>query len=361
VRTAIVSDLHLGVLAGADVALLPEPRERMLAALAEADRAVILGDLLELRERPVPELLRHVRPFVEELGEALAGKPLVLVPGNHDHAFAVPYLQRARLDGGELDVEAEWPVAPGDGLAGRLAEWMPDVEMTVAYPGLRLRPDVYATHGHYLDLQLTVPRLEAVAAAMLARVTGRGRACRSPAEYEAVLAPIYAFHHELAQSLNSPRVQQGSAFSRTVWARANGAGGGVIGFLLGRVTIPGAVAVLNRAGVGPFTSDISGAELRRSGLAAMTAVVRGLGVEAEHVLFGHTHRAGPLDGHDDRDGWEPFGGPRLWNTGSWYYESVFVDPDDRANPYWPGTVVTLEDEGPPRVENLLRDVELPVA
>ena len=46
---------------------------------------------------------------------------------------------------------------------------MPDVELTLAYPGLRLRPDVYATHGHYLDLHLTVPRLESIAASAMGR------------------------------------------------------------------------------------------------------------------------------------------------------------------------------------------------
>ena len=41
--------------------------------------------------------------------------------------------------------------------------------MSVAYPGLRLRPDVYATHGHYLDLPLTVPRIESVVASAMAQ------------------------------------------------------------------------------------------------------------------------------------------------------------------------------------------------
>lgn len=51
-RTAIVSDLHLGTTSGADVARRPDVFERLAAALSEADRVVVLGDLLELRERP---------------------------------------------------------------------------------------------------------------------------------------------------------------------------------------------------------------------------------------------------------------------------------------------------------------------
>ncbi len=64
---------------------------------------------------------------------------MVLVPGNHDHGLAAPWLTRLRLDGGALGPEAEWPVEPGDGAAGRLAAWMPDVELRLAYPGLWLR------------------------------------------------------------------------------------------------------------------------------------------------------------------------------------------------------------------------------
>ena len=83
--------------------------------------------MVELRERPLAEALEVSRPVFEELGRAMAGRPVVLVPGNHDHALAEPWLARLRLAGEELPAEAEWPVEPGDGAAGRIAEWMPDV------------------------------------------------------------------------------------------------------------------------------------------------------------------------------------------------------------------------------------------
>ena len=60
----------------------------------DADRLVLLGDVIELRERPLAESLEVARPVFEELGRALAGRPVVLVPGNHDHAFAEPWLAR---------------------------------------------------------------------------------------------------------------------------------------------------------------------------------------------------------------------------------------------------------------------------
>ena len=57
VSTAVVSDLHLGLLNGTDVVSMPAVRERLLAALAGADHVVLLGDVLELRERRVAEMI----------------------------------------------------------------------------------------------------------------------------------------------------------------------------------------------------------------------------------------------------------------------------------------------------------------
>ena len=56
-RTAVVSDLHLGALGGADVTRDPTVRERLVDALAGHDRVVLLGDALELRERPLAQAL----------------------------------------------------------------------------------------------------------------------------------------------------------------------------------------------------------------------------------------------------------------------------------------------------------------
>ena len=58
--------------------------------------------------------LEVAAPLVEALGAALAGRTLVLVPGNHDHALAEPWLGRLRLDGAELGPDGEWPVGPED-------------------------------------------------------------------------------------------------------------------------------------------------------------------------------------------------------------------------------------------------------
>src|ERR671930_1575260 len=115
VRTIVVSDLHLGAKNGADVARLPPVRERLLEALGRADRVVLLGDVLELREMPLRELLPRVQPFFEAAAEAVDGKPVTLMAGNHDHAVAEPHLTRGRLDGTAAEQDTVWPVDRRDG------------------------------------------------------------------------------------------------------------------------------------------------------------------------------------------------------------------------------------------------------
>ena len=357
VNTAVVSDLHLGLLSGIDVVSIPAVRERLLAALAGADHVVLLGDVLELRQHRIADAIELSRPFFEGLGDVTAGRRVTVVPGNHDHALAAPWLERLRVAGTELTAEQEWEVEPGDGPLGRIAASMPGTDVRVAYPGLHLRPDVYATHGHYLDLPLTVPRIESVVASAMARVTGRGRGLGSAAEYEAALGPMYAFLAGLAEAMSGPSLQRSGSLSRSVWQRANGrsrAGS----LLVARVAIPGAVGALNRLGVGPLEPGISGQDLLHGGLSAMRRVAEGLAPGASHVLFGHTHRPGPLPGDDEAE-WTTAAGTRLWNSGSWCHEPAFVGPPAHPGPYWPGTMIRLEDSGPPRIQNVLEDVELP--
>jgi predicted phosphodiesterase len=357
VNCVVVSDLHLGLLSGTDTIRLPGVRDRLVRALAGAEHVVMLGDILELRERPVAELLRLSRPLFESLGEATAGSHVTFVPGNHDHALATPWLERLRVAGRELGIAEEWEVNPEDGALGRIASLMPATDVSVAYPGLFLRPDVYATHGHYLDLPLTVPRIESVVASAMARVTGRGRDLSSAAEYEAALGPMYAFFAGLAEAMSGPTLKRSGSLSRSVWQRANGRSR-LGGTLITHAAIPGAVAALNRLGVGPLEPGISGEDLRRGGLNAMRRVAEGLVPDAAYLVFGHTHRPGPLPG-DDESEWTSATGTRLWNSGSWCHEPAFVGPPAHPGPYWPGTLIRMDETGPPRIENVLEGVELP--
>ncbi|MDP9385979.1 MAG: hypothetical protein M3P50_12265, partial [Actinomycetota bacterium] len=49
-RTLVISDLHLGSTLGRDVLRRPVALDALCAAVAEADRLVLLGDVVELAE-----------------------------------------------------------------------------------------------------------------------------------------------------------------------------------------------------------------------------------------------------------------------------------------------------------------------
>src|SRR4051794_8869353 len=96
-RTAIVSDLHLATGHGEDL-LRDEGVRRLLPERpADAGRLVLLGDALELRESPLPLALAATRSFFEEVGGAMAGREVILVPGNHDHRLADPLVEAVAL------------------------------------------------------------------------------------------------------------------------------------------------------------------------------------------------------------------------------------------------------------------------
>ena len=98
--------------------------------------------------------------------------------------------------------------------------------------------------------------------------------------------------------------------------------------------------------------DEDWAELRDSGLRAMSEAVATMDIRAEHVIFGHTHRPWPVEGRDQD--WRTPSGALLHNTGSWYHEGSLIADAGPSSPYWPGWVTWLDETGPPRLENLLR-------
>ncbi len=65
-RTAIVSDLHLGAGTGEDLVSDPAIRAALLERIASADRLVLLGDVLELRDFPLAQVLELTQPFFTE-------------------------------------------------------------------------------------------------------------------------------------------------------------------------------------------------------------------------------------------------------------------------------------------------------
>src|SRR4051794_5126303 len=378
--TAVISDLHLGNRPANDVLRAHEVRSYLMPLLAPVDQLVLLGDVLELRQDPIDAVLDVARPFFGELGEIVGDARVVIVPGNHDHA----------LLGERPEGQFERRVDPRDeGPLAQIASWMPAAEVVVSYPGYRIRDDVYATHGHYLDAHNSVPTIET----MLVSVSKRRRRFPSHGpltvdDYERVFAPLYALAFRSAQRVTKTLPVAPGAPSKRLWellVREDGRTT-MAGRLLGGVVLPGGVAALNRLGVGPFDHEgsgpvlrraglgagaeapqrpgagaehagfgpfdheVSGPVLRRSGLRAVAESLERLGVEAEHAIFGHTHRAGPLPRDE---GWVTPGGIRLHNSGNWVYEPGFLGRSPTDSPYWPGGIVFVEDEGPPRLERPL--------
>src|SRR5919106_4698257 len=208
--TALLSDLHLGSLPGCDLARDAEIRALLLAELEGADRVVLLGDTFELRDRPVGEVVELAAPFFADLGEALSDAEVVIVPGNHDHRLAEPLLERRAL-GRSRGLGLEQIFKPTAGIANAIGRQMGRGQLSLAYPGLWLRDDVYATHGHYLDCHLTVPRIECLLAAAAERVIGPVPQFASPEDYERVLAPLYGLAYGFAQGGGPARLGAASA------------------------------------------------------------------------------------------------------------------------------------------------------
>src|SRR3954468_15726737 len=219
VLTAILSDLHLGTRSQADVLRRPEIRRFLFDALTDADEIVLLGDVVELREQPLWGVLEVALPFFQELGEALPGKRITMLAGNHDHRVVADWLEELRLDGKRLGLE-ERTSPKSSRIVTALAEQMPRNEVELAYPGVWLRPGPYAHHGHYIDVHMTVPRLESIAVHATARMTGGlPDGSRTPDDYEAAMTPLYAFAYALAQGSGRARRVLGMDLSRQVWKR----------------------------------------------------------------------------------------------------------------------------------------------
>ncbi len=307
------------------------------------------------------DALAAATPVLAEIGDALGpGRQVLIVPGNHDHHLLDAWLERGARRGPRppLGLESAVDWRAGEPLA-TVARALGPVDVEARYPGVWLREDVYALHGHYADRHTTIPMFERLGAGAMARLLGRPAAeARTAEDYEAVLGPIYAWLHAVAQGGGPARGGDGGSgesagASARVWremSRGPRQGGWrrralMLGFPVG-------IATLNRAGLGPLTRDIHGAALRRAPLLALGEVLRCLGIDAEQVIFGHTHRAGPLPA-DDPGEWVSPTGARLLNTGSWTHEPVFLGRDPGSSPYRPGFAVSVPDAGAPELVNLL--------
>ncbi|MDE3133096.1 MAG: metallophosphoesterase family protein [Acidobacteriota bacterium] len=331
-RTLAISDLHIG--AGRGRAALDDAavREALASALAGVDRLVLLGDIIELRQGSLQDALAAASRVLPQLVGGLgSGREVILLVGNHDHQL-------------QLHPEALAQVVAMLASAG--------AQVRVEYPGVWLREDVYAQHGHYLDRHTTTPAFERVAAGAMARFLKLPFSEMSGVDdYERLLAPVYAWMFAISQTSEreiDAADGGGSARALKLIREARGLRGlavqGGLRSLLGAA---------NLARLGPFSPDLSPAMLRRSSLLAFGEVLSVLGLSPSYALFGHTHRAGPLPG-DAQTEWVTPAGVRMLNSGCWVHESTaFMSEEPRDNPYRPGFAIELDDDGPPRLVNLL--------
>jgi hypothetical protein len=346
------------------VLCLEQPRTALLERISECDRLVLLGDVIELRQGPVRAALAAAAPVLDAIGAALgAGREVVLVPGNHDHYLAQAWLAR-RSQAAEpppLGLESAIDWYPTEPLAA-VASYLSPASVRVVYPGARLRDDVYAMHGHYADLHTTVPMFERLGAGVMARIVGESGSSPARSEdYEATLSPIYAWIHAVAQTRDGALGRGPQGASTRAWRMLADSSQRRSLRRRGLVAVfPAIVAGLNRAGIGPLRADISGPELRRAGLAAAASVLARLNIPTPHLIFGHTHRAGPLR-DDDPAEWRTSAGVTLHNSGCWVYEASHIGGSPSTSPYRPGFCAVVEDHGPPALVNLLDGVVAPEA
>ncbi|HEX4010426.1 MAG TPA: metallophosphoesterase [Solirubrobacteraceae bacterium] len=336
-RTLVVSDLHLGSRPGHDVLRLPAARERLLAALDEVDRLVLLGDTLELITRHLRRTAAIAEPVIREIGRRLgADREAIVVPGNHDAP-----LTRAWVIAQDAQLVPSAAVDPHASPAlEALLSWLSPARARVSYPGVWLGERVWATHGHYLDRYL-IPE----SAFGILRPSGRRSA--------AVQATATARPSDYERGRHGRRDRRGREtlasrlMSRPVATVLEGSAD-----LVRVAAMPHVPRLMMSSGLAPVSARVLDTQMRHAAIPALAGVVRRLGIDADWVIFGHVHRRGPLAG----EAWPDRGGVRFLNAGSWVYEQLLIDRAVPPHPYWPGGAVVLEDGREPRSVGLLDDL-----
>lgn len=351
-RTLLISDLHLGGRLRTDVLRAPRPRERLKERLADVDRLILLGDMIEFRHSPQREALREGLPVLEDLATALRpGAEVVIVPGNHDWALLERWnaARAASEQPSKLSLSDAITAAEASE-AARAVEHALGRRVELRYPGLWVTDEIYATHGHYLDVHALLPTVERLGAGALQRISGEPvPLVATPADYERVLAPWYAFIGASVERLSAAASTRRASTSSRAYDRLKGRTPRARALGLG---LRAGVAALNATGLGPLSAELSGHAMIASAMHAIDEVDARLNIGAEHLIFGHCHRAGPLAA-DDATAWITRVGTRLWNTGNWVYEPRFQGNSGVTGGYWPGTAIAVDASGPPRMESLL--------
>ena len=269
-----------------------------------------------------------------------------MLSGNHDHGLAAGWID-ARLQSepaGFLGLEQRFDAVD------RWRPGSPSWRRPVRLPG-HLAPRRRLRHPRPLRGH---PRDGADVRTARRRHDGAVRRPASldgvtPDDYEAVLSPLYAWLHALTQRADHTIVSKGGgASSRSYTALTRRS----VRALPIQAGYRAAVAALNLTGFGPLQSSLSPTALRRGYLTGFRAMIERLAIPAAYVIVGHSHRSGPWP-NDDLAEWTAANGARIVNTGSWTYQPHFLTPNPIESPYFPGTAVIVDDDGPPELVRLL--------
>jgi calcineurin-like phosphoesterase family protein len=275
VRTLVVSDLHLGARVQHSVLSRPEPLERLLAAVDDVDRLVLLGDVVELLERRPDRAMEAAAPTLRAIGARLGSeREVVVVPGNHDVALISGWL---RSHAAELTVDTRVPRDASAALAA-VSEWLSPAHVCVHYPGAWLSDRIWATHGHYIGR----------------RVHADGPRAR-PIDFEGISRKwtLHRIEAGIMRTLPTPAATVTEDLAEL--ARA--------------FTMPLPRRLLHRR-MSPMTSALLALQVRRASIPTLADVAARLGVDADWMLFGHVHRLGPLAGDRPAE-WQGPGGRAL--------------------------------------------------
>src|SRR5207248_1211444 len=122
-----------------------------------------------------------------------------------------------------------------------VAQALRPARVRVLYPGVWLRSDVYASHGHYGDRHNTAPIMERLGAGLMARfVPERDGGPERAEDYEATLAPIYAWADAVAQG-RAPDGDRGrGSLQVAIWRELTASGS--VRIRLGAPTGPGSAS-----------------------------------------------------------------------------------------------------------------------
>ncbi len=329
-RTLVLSDLHIGSRLSHDVLTRPEPLRRLLAAISEVDRLVLLGDIVELMEGRPWHAMSIAEPILRSVGDRLdRDAEVVIVPGNHDRPLVRGWLREL---GPTLTVDTPVPCGATPFL-DRLTSWFGQAQVEVRYPGVWLADRVWATHGHYLDFHLMPRSAVGMTRGLLGRLP---RDAAGPSDYERGRRPSTTRINRWLPRPLAALLEDAAELTRAS-------------------TMPRVRRQLLHRHVAPLTARLLGIQMRHASIPALARVVHRLGVDADWVVFGHVHRTGPLAGDDPADWYGPDGRLRLLNTGSWLYEPALVHRARPPHPYWPGGAVVIDEGRDPRAVCLLNE------